>query len=85
MAKISIDGGKTYCTVEQALIAHDLETWMQLMDPEIGNQADADVISAHMASEPECDMLALFGHYEGYDAQYLARYLELSPVDLIIG
>ena len=66
-AKISIDGGKTNCTISQALAACSLEQLKENMDWDIEKYVQEEL-------PDDCT-----------DAQFLMRYLELSPVDLIIG
>lgn len=66
-AKISIDGGKTNCTVSQALTAHSRDRLKESIDLDI---------KKYVLEELPDDCT---------DAQFLMRYLELSPVDLIIG
>lgn len=66
-AKISIDGGKTNCTVSQALKAHSRDRLKESIDLDI---------KKYVLEELPDDCT---------DAQFLMRYLELSPVDLIIG
>lgn len=66
-ANISIDGGKTTCTISQALAAHSLDRLKRSMDWDI---------KKHVQEELPDDCT---------DAQFLMRYLELAPVDLIIG
>lgn len=69
-AKISIDGGKTNCTISQALAAYSLD---QLKRSMVWN-LESD-LRKHVQEELP----------DGYtDAQFLMRYLELAPVDLII-
>lgn len=65
-AKISIDGGKTHCTISQALAAHSLDRLKRSM--KLG-------IKKYVQEELPDDCT---------DAQFLMRYLELAPVDLII-
>ena len=70
-AKISIDGGKTYCTISQALAAYSLD---QLKKNMVWNLRK-DLRKYVQEELPDnCT-----------DAQFLMRYLELAPVDLIIG
>lgn len=66
-AKISIDGGKTNCTVSQALKAHSRDRLKESIDLDI---------KKYVLEELPDDCT---------DAQFLMRYLELAPVDLIIG
>lgn len=69
-AKISIDGGKTYCTISQALAAYSLD---QLKKSMVWNLRK-DLRKYVQEELPDgCT-----------DAQFLMRYLELAPVDLII-
>lgn len=65
-AKISVDGGKTNCTISQALAAYSLDRlkWSMKWD-----------IKKYVQEELPDDCT---------DAQFLMRYLELAPVDLII-
>lgn len=65
-AKISIDGGKTNCTISQALAAHSLDRLKRSMDWDIKKYVQEEL-------PDDCT-----------DAQFLMRYLELAPVDLII-
>lgn len=66
-AKISIDGGKTNCTVSQALKAHSRD--------QLKESIDLDIKKYVLEELPD----------DCTDAQFLMRYLELAPVDLIIG
>ena len=70
-AKISIDGGKTYCTISQALAAYSLD---QLKKNMVWNLRKD--LRKYVQEELPDDCT---------DAQFLMRYLELAPVDLIIG
>ena len=65
-AKISIDEGKTNCTISQALAAYSLDQLKRSMDWDI---------KKYVQEELPGDCTA---------AQFLMRYLELAPVDLII-
>ena len=69
-AKISIDGGKTYCTISQALATYSLD---QLKKSMVWNLRKD--LRKYVQEELPDDCT---------DAQFLMRYLELSPVDLII-
>ena len=66
MAKISIDNGRTYCTAEEALNAHDLATIAHYMDDDTREQV-------HNELAP-CTEL-----------EFLRRYLEIAPYDIVIG
>ena len=70
-AKISIDGGKTTCTISQALAAYSLD---QLKKNMVWNLRKD--LRKYIQEELPDDCS---------DAQFLMRYLELAPVDLIIG
>lgn len=69
-AKISIDGGKTSCTISQALAAYSLD---QLKKNMVWNLRKD--LRKYVQEELPDDCTA---------AQFLMRYLELAPVDLII-
>lgn len=70
-AKISIDGGKTNCSISQALAAYSLD---QLKKNMVWNLRKD--LRKYVQEELPDDCT---------DAQFLMRYLELAPVDLIIG
>lgn len=66
-AKISVDGGKTTCTISQALATYSLDQLKWSMNWDIKKYVQEEL-------PDDCT-----------GAQFLMRYLELAPVDLIIG
>ncbi len=66
MAGISINNGHSYCTPEEALERHSIDT--------LANYMDDDTREAVHAELAPCT-----------DLEFLTRYLEIAPDDLIIG
>ncbi|MEA5151979.1 MAG: hypothetical protein VB039_05195 [Oscillospiraceae bacterium] len=55
MKNISIDNGRSYCTVEQALEAYNMGTWSQYMDDET-----REAVAAEIAPCTESEFLAAY-------------------------
>ena len=62
MAKISIDNGRTYCTAEEALNAHDLATIAHYMDDDTREAVHRD-----LAPCTEAEFLAAYLERAPYD------------------